>query len=821
MRTLLRTLAAAAAIGFLPGAAAAPSEAPAALEARVEDLLGRLTLAEKLSLLGGDQDFYIRAVPRLGLPAVKMADGPLGVRNYGLSTAYPATVGLAASWDTDLARAFGGSMARDARARGVGIMLAPAVNIMRVPRNGRNFEYLSEDPFLAGAFAVQIVSGMQERGVVATVKHFAANNQETERDTIDVRVGPRALREIYLPAFRAAVENGHAWAVMSAYNRLNGEYCSANSWLNNTVLKGDWGFKGVLMSDWGAAHDTLGVVNGGLDLEMPSGAYMNAGAIQPLLDSGKVSMATVDDKVRRILRLEVANGFLDRPQAESTPRDDPQSDAVALRIAREAAVLLKNDHGALPLNPKRVHRIVVLGPNAQGFPCGGGSGHVEPFHYVSLLDGLRRAAGPKVHVDVIAGPDGALLDALVGSARYDGPLTLEWSSGDGKERRVLARSEESKVDVDGRRGLPAAADPAGCSASWKGALRVPASGPYVLLVRNHGNVDVHLDGRQVIGSWSNPGDTLVAQVSLEAGRSYPLEVYTRYDGLGSAAVRFAWGAAPPILTDEDARKVRSADAVVVCAGYNLSLEGEGADRAYALPEGQPELIRRVAALNPRTVVVLNSGGVVETADWIDSVPALLQAWYPGQEGGRALGEILTGAVNPSGKLPITYERRAEDSPSFGHYPGSKGAVDYAEGILVGYRWFDAKGVRPLFPFGHGLSYTTFHYGKLDVEPLGDGRVQVKFEVTNNGTMDGSEVAEVYVSPPVPSQVQRPVRELKGFGRVWLPTDQTATASIILDRSAFQYYDASASAWVTEPGKYTIAVGPSSRSLLLTGSVSLP
>ncbi|HEY5078488.1 MAG TPA: glycoside hydrolase family 3 N-terminal domain-containing protein, partial [Opitutaceae bacterium] len=335
-RTAQRLLA--SAIGLLaaalPGRADPPEpyrDKAAAVEARVADLLPRLTLDEKLSLLGGDRDFFIRAIPRLGLPAVKMADGPLGVRNYGLSPAYPATVGLAASWDADLAREFGASVGRDARARGVDIMLAPAVNIMRVPQNGRNFEYLSEDPYLAGAFATQIVEGIQGEGVVATVKHFAANNQETERGEIDVRVGERALREIYLPAFRAAVEKGHAWAVMNAYNRLNGTYCTANDWLNNKVLKGDWGFQGVLMSDWGAAHETLGVANGGLDLEMPSGEFMNAASLKPLLASGQVSQATIDDKVRRILRLEIANGFLDRaPAADPAPKDDPRSAAVAL-----------------------------------------------------------------------------------------------------------------------------------------------------------------------------------------------------------------------------------------------------------------------------------------------------------------------------------------------------------------------------------------------------------------------------------------------------------------------------------------------------------
>ena len=690
-RTLRALLAAcAAAVAARAAAPAAYLDPAAPLEDRVGDLLPRLTLGEKLAIIGGDRDFYIRPIPRLSLPEVRMADGPLGVRNYGPSTAYPATVGLAATWDAALAGDYGASLGRDARARGVGILLAPAVNIMRVPQNGRNFEYLSEDPYLAGVFASQIVAGIQGQGVAATVKHFAANSQETDRGTIDERIGERALREIYLPAFRAAVTRGHAWAVMCASNRINGTFCTANDWLDSKVLKGEWGFRGVLMSDWSTTHDALGAANAGLDLEMPSGANMNAASLGPLLDSGRVSLATLDDKVRRILRLEIANGLLDRPQQTSTPKDDPQGSVVALRIAREAVVLLKNEDNALPFATKRMRRIVVLGPNSAGYPSGGGSSRVEPFHFVSVLEGLRKAAGSKVRVEPVAGP-----------------------------------------------GLP--------------------------------------------------GE----------------------------------GAGARLLTDGEARQVHEADAAVVCVGFDRATEGEGNDRTFELPRGQPELIRQVSALNPRTIVVVNSGGAVATADWIGGVPAVLQAWYPGQEGGRAVAEILTGAVNPSGKLPISYGRRVEDSPSYGSYPGSNGRGDYSEGILVGYRWFDSKGVGPLFPFGFGLSYTTFHYSGISVDQTQDGRWSVTFSVTNNGTRNGDEVSEVFVSPPVPSRVPRAVRELKGFSRVSLAFDETRTVTIILDPDTFSYFDEKRGAWAVEPGSYTVAVGSSSRNIQLTAPIDIP
>jgi beta-glucosidase len=822
MRALFAALGLAAALTSRAGAPQIYRDSTAAVEARVDDLLPRLTGDEKLAMLGGDREFYIRAIPRLGLPGIRMADGPLGVRNYGRSTAYPATIGLAASWDGDLAREFGAAMGSDARARGVNIMLAPAVNIARVPQNGRNFEYLSEDPYLAATFAAQIVDGIQSQGVAATVKHFAANNQETDRGTIDARVSERALREIYLPAFRAAVQQGHAWAVMSAYNRLNGTYCSANDWLNNSVLKGDWGFKGVLMSDWGAAHDTLGVANGGLDLEMPSGTYMNPGSLGPLIASGKVSQATIDEKVRRILRLEIANGFLDREQEISgTPKDNPKSAAVALKIAREAIVMLKNEHSALPLAGRRIKRIVVLGPNAAGFPAGGGSGHTEPFHYVSVVDGLRKAA-PKARIDAIAGPGPELLTRLLATAAYDGPLKLEFMSGDWHNRKVIASLTDARIDHDWEGRAPApGVEPSTYWARWSGSITAPASGKFIFMVQNHGNVSVNVSGKTIIESWSNPYDTLYAQVPLEAGRSYPISVEVRHDNQGSPGVRFAWGPAPALLTDAEAERVRAADAVIVCAGYNIMLEGEGADRTYDLPDGQPELIRRAAALNPRTVVVLNSGGVVGTSDWIGRVPAVLQAWYPGQEGGTAVAEIIMGSVDPSGRLPVTFEKRREDSPSFGNYPGTNGTVNYAEGILVGYRWFDAKGVAPLFPFGFGLTYTTFSYDRFHVEPTPDGRWAVSFQVTNNGSREGTEVSEVYVSPPVTSKAGRPIRELRGFSRASLATDQSISVTIILDRSAFAYFDESRRDWVVEPGTYTIEVGSSSRDIALDGPVTVP
>lgn len=790
----------------------------APVEARVDDLLPRLTLDEKLDFLGGDRRFYIRPVPRLGLPEIKMADGPLGVRNYGLSTAYPATIGLAATWNVGLGREFGAAMGRDSRARGVHILLAPAVNIYRVPQNGRNFEYLSEDPFLASGFAAAITAGIQSEGVVATVKHFAANNQETNRDNIDVVVDERTLREIYLPPFKAAVQAGHAWAIMDAYNRLNGSYCTASSWLNSQILKQEWWFPGVVISDWTATHDTLGAANGGLDLEMPSGEYLNAALLRPLMDAGKFTLATLDDKVRRILRLEIAMGFLDRPQADdSIPKDDPRSGEVALQIARESLVLLKNQQNLLPLDRTRLKSIVVLGPNADTMPAGGGSSRVEPAHFTSVLTGLRQLAGQDVRIDHIPGPGVELFKQLLPTTTFFGLLKTEFFAAR-RSPALLATLEENSINHDWNGQAPAP----GVSgetffARWTGTIKAPSTGRYVFMLQNDTGVNVRLDNKLLLQSpWGNKTMDLVsAELWLEAGSTHQLRIEYEHRSAASA-IRFAWGSAPPVLSDAGAARIRAADVVVLCAGLDASLEHEGTDHNYELPLQQRNLIDVVARLNPRTIVVLNSGGSVATSDWLENVPGLLQAWYPGQEGGRAVAEILLGDVNPSGKLPFSYEKRWEDCAAYANYPGEKGRVEYAEGIFVGYRWFDAKDIAPLFPFGFGLSYTSFKYGNLQIALAHNGGCTVTFNVTNTGSRMGDEIAQIYVGAPA-SRVPRAVRELKGFSRVTLKPGETKTVTATLDRDAFAYFDVGAHAWAVEPGSYTIAIGASSRDLRLTAA----
>lgn len=689
-RISILALAIALAVLYVPFRLAAQSAGESAgVEARVNALLGKLSLEEKISLLGGVQSFYTVAIPHAGIPAFKMSDGPMGPRNYGPSTAFPAGIGLAATWDSAMARRMGAAMGILARARGVHFLLGPAVNIQRVPVNGRNFEYYGEDPFLAGSMTAPFVEGLQSQGVIATVKHFAANNQEYQRHAISAEVSERALHEIYLPAFKAAVQQGKAWAVMAAYNKVNGVYAAENKELLTGILKNNWGFQGVVMSDWGAAHNGISAALAGLDLEMPSAKFMNAATLLPAIRSGQVPESIINDKVRRLLRAAVSMGFFDHSQERAETQDaTAQVKQVALQGAQEGIVLLKNRGAALPFDRGKIHSIAVFGPNADpAVTGGGGSSYVTPAYAISVLEGVKDVAGPAVRVDYI-------------------PF-----------KPVNAKS--------------------------------PA---------------VHLDFK-----------------------------------------------AESALAAKD-------DAAVVCAGFNRTTESEGFDRTFGLPPGQDHLIEAVARANKKTVVILNSGGALDMTKWIGRVPAVIEAWYPGSDGGTALAQILFGDVDPSGKLPATFERRWGDSEADRNYPGADGKVFYKEGIFVGYRYFDRSKVKPLFPFGYGLSYTRFAYSDLRVTNEASD-TQVVFRLRNTGRREGAEIAEVYVQELHP-KVPRPVKELKGFARVDLQPGEAKDVSVTLPRSAFAYYDDSAHGWRIQPDVYRILVASSSANVRLSAKLSL-
>jgi beta-glucosidase len=678
-------------------------------EARVEDLLRRLRLEEKIALLHGDSKFTTAAIPRLGIPRRWLSDGPHGVREDiepdtwkpagrtdDFATCMPAQIALAATWDPALAQSEGEAIGQEALARGKQIMLGPGVNIERTPLGGRSFEYLGEDPFLAGRMAAGYIRGVQSQGVASCVKHFAANNQELDRMTMNVEMDERTLREIYLPAFRAAVQEAGVLAVMGAYNQFRGQHCCENDYLLNKILKGEWGFQGLVVSDWGGTHDTHEAACNGLDLEMGTedrsyDDYYLANPFLAGLRSGQYPLSLLDDKVRRNLRVMFATHLFDDHAPGSLNTAAHQ--ATARQVAEQAVVLLKNQGAALPLDPLRIHCLAVIGENAVAHQTHGGqSSGIKALYEITPLQGIIGRVGDRVNVTYAKG----------------------------------------------------------------------------------------------------------------------------YDAEGS-----------PDLIHQAVRAAQQADVAIVFAGlgHEPYCDTEGTDRKdLRLPYGQDELIKQVRQANPQTVVVLVSGSPVQMDPWLADVPAVVEAWYGGMEGGNAVARVLFGDVSPSGKLPCTFPKRLEDSPAHAckAYPGTNGAVRYEEGLLVGYRYFDTKEIEPLFPFGHGLSYTRFEYSniKLTQEAEAGGPLaRVEFELANTGERAGAEVAQVYIHQFRPS-LPRPFKELKGFRKVFLKPHERQTVSIPLEQSAFAYYDPDQGGWLAEKGDYEILVGSSSRDLRLSGKLTL-
>lgn len=699
-------------------------EAP--IEERVEDALARMTVPEKIAIIHAQSKFSSPGVPRLGIPELWCTDGPHGIRPEVLwdeweqagwtndsCVAYPALTCLAATWNPAMAALYGKSIGEEARYREKDVLLGPGVNIYRTPLNGRNFEYMGEDPYLASRMVVPYVQEVQKNGVAACVKHFALNNEETHRHTIDVDVDDRALYEIYLPAFKAAVEEGGTWTVMGSYNLYRGEYGCHNDRLLNRILKGDWAFDGAVVSDWGGVHDTDQAIRNGLDLEFgtwtdgltmgATNAYDNYYMAKPYLrkiENGEVGTEELDDKVRRVLRLTFRTAMnQDKPFGALCSEEHY---AAARRIGEEGIVLLRNEGGVLPFDLGGMKRILVVGENAvKMMTVGGGSSSLKVQRETSPLDGIR--------------------------ARVGGRAEVVWARG------------------------------------------------YV------GDVGGEYNG-------------------VKSGQDL------RDDRSAGA------------LIAEAVEEARKADAVVFVGGLNKSdhQDCEGADRfSLGLPYGQDAVIEALAAVNPRLVVALVSGNAV-SMPWVDEVPAIVQAWYLGSEAGNALAAVLFGDANPSGKLPFTFPVRIEDNgahatdPVFPH----DGKTCYKDGIFVGYRWTEKEGIEPLFPFGHGLSYTTFAYGPVEADRASTderGTVNVSVEVTNTGDRAGAEVVQLYIADKE-SSLPRPVKELKGFEKVWLEAGQSKVVTFPVGVEALRYYDDTKGEWVAEKGVFEALVGTSSADI---------
>ena len=795
----------------------------APLEARVEDLLQRLTQDEKLSLLGGT-GFGTAPIPRLGVPAMNMVDAGQGVRGgikstEGPATAFPAGVTMASTWDPDLIRRVGQAIGEETRNKGTGsqVLLGPAVNIHRSPLGGRDAEYFSEDPYLAARLAVGYIRGVQSTGVAACIKHFACNNHEYDRFDMNVNVGERALREIYFPAFEAGVKEGGVWIVMSSYNKVNGTNSSANKFLLTDVLKRGWGFDGMVTSDWGI-HGPVSV-EAGNDLEMPGPKWSKPDKLLAALADGSVTQAAVDDSARRILRTVIRTGLLDHPPAPDPGMvDSPEHRRLAYEVAAKGIVLLKNREHFLPLDRRQLHSVAVIGEAGRRLQFGAlGSPGVDPAHSTELLDAIREKAGPGVTLRFATGR--AVGEPVPGPAVTPGGgrpghgfLAEYFRNRDLAGRPEVVRVEEGIDLFDEPAPLPGTPRD-NLSARWTGQLVAPVSGRYTLTFAGDDGYRLFIDGKPLIDEWTRPNGSKTVQTDLEAGKTYDLRAEFFQAGGGMRA-QLGWMLPGQEKYAATIDAARNSDVVILAASTERQ-EAEGRDRpSMDLPGKQNELIRAVLDANPRTVIVLNNGTPVTMKDWIDRVPGLLEAWLPGQEGGAALADIIFGDVNPSGRLPDTLAVKRDDYADAPNFPGKDATVNYAEGIYVGYRYFDRAGIEPLFPFGFGLSYTDFDYGNLRLskpsfEP--HESVEVSLDITNTGNREGEEVVQLYIHQQQPA-IDRSARELKGFAKVSLRPGETKTVRLAVRGRDLAYFDVEKHRWTAEAGVYEVEVGASSRDL---------
>lgn len=832
------------------------------MDKRIGDLLGRLTLEEKISLCHGNGGMGTTAVKRLGIGSIIMNDGPYGVRAGGRKTYFPTGLSLASSWDTQLAKDYEAALARETKAAGNRVLLGPGVNIMRTPLCGRNFEYMGEDPYLAGIIASAYIEGVQSEDVAACIKHLVCNNQEYWRTTISSEVDERALREIYLPAFRMACKQANVWAIMSAYNKLNGTHCSANGYIQQTIPKEQWNWDGVMISDWGGAHQTLGTALGGLDVEMPDGVHMG----QPLLEAvraGKVGEDVIDNKVRRLIRLMYRTKLFN--ELEDARANTPEHQMLAKKAACEGSVLLKNEGDFLPLNSNGVKSIAVIGPNADkqhsmsGVNHSGGSGAVMPPYEVTPLAGLRNKLGEKMRIHYAPGyqfevraepvPLQYLRPAKIEGLRYNEYNTKQYASEgmelDDKPSGLYAEYFKGKEFTDKPvyecvdsqiafnwgydKPNPKLPEDHFCI-RWTGYLCPDRSGIYKLGKVSDDGTRLYLDGKLIVDEWvDQPETTKLAEVELVAGKEYEIRM-EYYESTRDAIAKLVWMRPESDSFQNAVNAARKSDVVIFFAGTNHTYDKEAlgwgdipnADKPdLELIGPQAELIEKVAKVNPNTVVVLINGAPVSVEGWNEQVKAILECWYPGQEGGNAIADMLFGNASPSGKLACTFGKRLNDYACHanGSYPGTgnNGIVEYKEGVFVGYRYFEKEKIIPRYPFGYGLTYTSFKYSNLRIEDdQVDGKVNVRviLDVMNTGDRAGKEIVQLYISDKK-ATVPRPLKELKGFVKVALKPGETKTVTFQLaGLMPFAYYDKEFGGWVAEPGSFEILVGSSSQNIHL-------
>ncbi len=805
------------------------------IEKRVEDLLSKMSLEEKIDQISGD-NFKTKPNNRLGIPELVMTDGPVGPRGKGPATVYSAPINWGAAWDLDLVSRIGKEIGDETRILGFNLLLGPGVNISRTPYGGRNFESFGEDPFLMSRMTVPLIKGIQSKNVVTCTKHFVANNQEWNRFDVDARVSERALREIYFPAFKAAVQEADTWSIMGAYNIVNGDYCNENKYLLNDVLKEDWGFSGIVISDWGAVKSTVKTAKAGLDLEMPNGKYLGADLLKAVKND-EVDESLLDDKVRRILRVLLKAGLFDESvDSYGGYINTKERIALALETAEKSIVLLKNNRlpgqkkNFLPLDENAIKTIAMLGPNASTARLGGdGSGHLDAINAISPLEGVKALVGDKIEVKYEFGVKQKRKELPIAPASMyvleDGKtpgIKAEFFNNKEVEGKPVASRIDDRINFSWGQDIspvPGIVNDDKFSIRWTGKLKSPGNGQYEIGVRADNGVKLFIDGNLVINAWTDqaPGQFKTDYYEFEEGKLYDIKVEF-YENIGTCRARLGIAPVEKGTELEDAVKLAQAsDMVIINAGLAKNLEGEARDRDYLeLPPMQVKLIREVLNVNENVVVVLNNGSAMLMTEWGDKVPAIIEAFYPGEQGGTALAKILFGKISPSGKLPVTFMKKWEDHPASKTYPGEKTFAEYSEGIFVGYRHFDKYNIKPLFPFGHGLSYTTFEYSdiKLSSEKISQNdTLEISLTVTNTGKVDGDEVVQLYISDTKAS-VEREVKSLKGFARVSLKAGESKTVSFKVDKSHLSFYDVKKKEWVAEPGGFEILIGASSRDIRL-------
>ena len=808
--------------------------------ARVSELLSQLTLEEQVSLLAGANNWETVAIERVGIPAMRVTDGPAGARGTRFdgpaSVNVPCGTALGATWDPALVQEVGVLLGREVKAKGAVVHLAPTINLHRTPIGGRNFECMSEDPYLTGEIAVGYVKGVQSEGVASCVKHFVGNDTEVERMSINSEIDERTLREMYLAPFEATVRQANAKSIMTAYNRINGPFSADSKELITDVLRGEWGFDGLVMSDWFGLHSTVEGIESGLDLEMPGPAVARGAKLLDAVNDGRVSAETIRMRAGRFLMTLEDLGVLDGtgPGPELTI-DDPADRALVRAAGSASMVLLRNQEHALPLNNMQGLKVAVIGPNAKvGRVMGGGSAFVTATHQVHPLEAITarlEAGGARVTYAPgclthrrMPGPEATVMapisiDMYDGIAAIDTPGVMPVGTQHPTSARVTWFDSEA-VGTNIRN----------FSARALTTLTPDVSGTWKIGFTVAGEARLFIDGERVAdnesagygGSFFGLGkDEVIVERNLEAGRSYVIELEIRREA-EFALSGFYLGALAPQTVDlvmQATDLAAESDVAIVIVGTNDEWETEGYDRDdMNLPGRQNELVAAVASVNPRTIVVVNAGSPVPMP-WIKEVGAALAIWFPGQELGDSLVDVLTGLVDPGGRLPVTFPNRLEDTPAVEHYPGRNGKMQYREGRLIGYRWYDTVGREPLFPFGHGMSYAHLTISSASVSG-GSTSPVVAATVSNTSERAGVEVVQVYAAAvhvpltddEVPKPSDQPVQKLVGFAKVSVPAGATTEVTIVLDPRWNQTWDVATHGWIVRPEAMELRVGVSSRSI---------